>query len=914
MRYQRVTGATLGLALMASAAPGWAADEQETPPTPDNPSYAAQVQSIPSVEKPIKGQAGASGLFEGQSLTLTTRNFYSRENMKDSFTFRIPKAGGGSQRIHQRNAWVQGTVLKYSSGYTQGSIGFGFDVAAFNEIALERGKGRIGGGGNRTLANSDGEAIGEWSKLGVANIRLRASNTEFKAGRFLVNTPVFSYIDNRALPSSFTGFAVTSEELDNLSLQAGSFRKVSPRTGSGDEDMTTEYGTRQVKGDRLNYLGGNYKPLDGLEISLYGSHFQDVWNQYYLGVTHDIGDLENGIALRTAFNGYHTGDTGAREAGYIDNDTWSLAFTLGHRAHALTLAYQQVDGNEYFDYVHETSAIFLANSMLADYNSPNEKSAQIRYETDWSYYGVPGLSTGVWYVKGWDAAQAKNLVVCTEASPEGFDIVQYTGAVTADASAETVFNRLLAFRPGTTEVIPGLAERWDVSADGLSYTFHLRPGVKFHTTDYFKPTRSLNADDVLWTFQRALDPKHPWHASALRGYAYFDAMGMGELIKSVEKVDELTVRFVLNRPEAPFLRDMAMPFASIYSAEYGDQLLAAGKQGQLNNQPIGTGPFVFKRYAKDAQVRYTANPDYYAGKPPIDNLVFAITLDPNVRMQKVRAGECQVSLYPKPEDVPRLKQDPNLAVDEIDALLTTYIAINTQHKPLDDPRVRQAINLALDKKAMLDAVFGPGAASPAVGPYPPTLLGYNHSIQDWPHDPERARALLKEAGAENLRITLFIRNGTSPTIPNPALAAQMLQADLAKAGIQLTIRSLEWGELLKRSKAGEHDLSLLGWAGDNGDPDNFLSPNLSCAAAESGENQARWCDKDFEALMRKAREVSDPAERAKLYEQAQVVFHEQAPWIPLAYPKLFNVRRNTVQGYVINPLSNNNFVTTSVKP
>ncbi|MFL4027100.1 OprD family outer membrane porin [Pseudomonas aeruginosa] len=899
---------------MASAAPGWAADEQETPPTPDNPSYAAQVQSIPSVEKPIKGQAGASGLFEGQSLTLTTRNFYSRENMKDSFTFRIPKAGGGSQRIHQRNAWVQGTVLKYSSGYTQGSIGFGFDVAAFNEIALERGKGRIGGGGNRTLANSDGEAIGEWSKLGVANIRLRASNTEFKAGRFLVNTPVFSYIDNRALPSSFTGFAVTSEELDNLSLQAGSFRKVSPRTGSGDEDMTTEYGTRQVKGDRLNYLGGNYKPLDGLEISLYGSHFQDVWNQYYLGVTHDIGDLENGIALRTAFNGYHTGDTGAREAGYIDNDTWSLAFTLGHRAHALTLAYQQVDGNEYFDYVHETSAIFLANSMLADYNSPNEKSAQIRYETDWSYYGVPGLSTGVWYVKGWDAAQAKNLVVCTEASPEGFDIVQYTGAVTADASAETVFNRLLAFRPGTTEVIPGLAERWDVSADGLSYTFHLRPGVKFHTTDYFKPTRSLNADDVLWTFQRALDPKHPWHASALRGYAYFDAMGMGELIKSVEKVDELTVRFVLNRPEAPFLRDMAMPFASIYSAEYGDQLLAAGKQGQLNNQPIGTGPFVFKRYAKDAQVRYTANPDYYAGKPPIDNLVFAITLDPNVRMQKVRAGECQVSLYPKPEDVPRLKQDPNLAVDEIDALLTTYIAINTQHKPLDDPRVRQAINLALDKKAMLDAVFGPGAASPAVGPYPPTLLGYNHSIQDWPHDPERARALLKEAGAENLRITLFIRNGTSPTIPNPALAAQMLQADLAKAGIQLTIRSLEWGELLKRSKAGEHDLSLLGWAGDNGDPDNFLSPNLSCAAAESGENQARWCDKDFEALMRKAREVSDPAERAKLYEQAQVVFHEQAPWIPLAYPKLFNVRRNTVQGYVINPLSNNNFVTTSVKP
>ena len=132
MRNQRVTSATLGLALLAASAPGWAADEQENPPAPDNPSYAAEVQSIPSVAKPIKGQAGATGLVEGQSLTLTTRNFYSRENMKDSFTFRIPKAGGGSQRIHQRNAWVQGTVLKYSSGYTQGTVGFGFDVAAFN--------------------------------------------------------------------------------------------------------------------------------------------------------------------------------------------------------------------------------------------------------------------------------------------------------------------------------------------------------------------------------------------------------------------------------------------------------------------------------------------------------------------------------------------------------------------------------------------------------------------------------------------------------------------------------------------------------------------------------------------------------------------------------------------------------------
>lgn len=391
--------ATLALALLAATGAA-GAEEQPMPPVPENPSYAAQVQNIPAVDKPVKGQAGATGFIEGQSLTLSTRNFAAREQMKDSFGFTIPK-DGGREHTHSRRAWVQGTQLKYSSGYTQGTIGFGLDVAAFNAINLERGKGRIGGGGNRTLADSNGHGVEEWSKLGIANVRLRVSNTELKAGRFQVDTPVFSYFDNRALPSSFTGYAITSEELDNLALQAGSFRRVSPRTGSGDEAFTTEYGTREVKGEHMHYLGGNYKPLESLEIAAYGGRFEDIWDQYYLGITHTLGDREN-LSLRTALNGYRTRDTGSRKAGYIDNNAWSLAFTLAHQAHALTLAWQQIDGDEYFDYVHETAAIYLANSLLSDYNGPNEKSAQIRYETDWSYFGVPGLSTTAWYAKGWD--------------------------------------------------------------------------------------------------------------------------------------------------------------------------------------------------------------------------------------------------------------------------------------------------------------------------------------------------------------------------------------------------------------------------------------------------------------------------------------------------------------------------------
>ena len=343
-------------------------------------------------------------------------------------------------------------------------------------------------------------------------------------------------------------------------------------------------------------------------------------------------------------------------------------------------------------------------------------------------------------------ASAKPLVVCTEASPEGFDPVLYTTAVTADAAAETLFNRLVDFKPGTAQIQPALAESWDISPDGLQYTFHLRPGVAFHTTDYFKPTRTLNADDVVWSFQRQLDPNHPWHKQSAVGFPYFESMDFQNLLKRVEKVDDMSVRFTLNRPEAPFLLDLGMAFTSIHSAEYAAQLQKADKMADLNSKPIGTGPFIFQRYAKDAQVRYKANPHYFRGKPPADPLIFAITPDNNTRLQKLKANECQVALYPKPDDVPSIQADPALQIATIAAMSTGYTAINTSHPYLSDVRVRRAIELALDKQTYVDTLYGKGNAIAAVNPYPPALLGYNTTLKNPPQDLDQARALLKEAG------------------------------------------------------------------------------------------------------------------------------------------------------------------------
>ena len=262
-------------------------------------------------------------------------------------------------------------------------------------------------------------------------------------------------------------------------------------------------------------------------------------------------------------------------------------------------------------------------------------------------------AAGVFALLAGTASAQSTLVYCSEGSPEGFDPALYTSGTTFDASSHPIYNRLVEFETGSTNVIPGLAESWEVSEDGTEVTFNLREGVKFHTTDYFTPSRELNADDVIYSFMRQLETEGSWE--------YFNAMSMPDLVESIEKVDDMTVKFNLTRPEAPFIANLAMDFASIQSKEYADAMEEAGTPEMLNQQPIGTGPFEFVAYQKDAVIRYAANPDYWKeGLPKVDNLVFAITPDASVRYQKLQAGECHVMPYPNPADIQAMKDDENI--------------------------------------------------------------------------------------------------------------------------------------------------------------------------------------------------------------------------------------------------------------
>ncbi|MEL6965564.1 MAG: ABC transporter substrate-binding protein, partial [Pseudomonadota bacterium] len=236
------------------------------------------------------------------------------------------------------------------------------------------------------------------------------------------------------------------------------------------------------------------------------------------------------------------------------------------------------------------------------------------------------------------AASAQSLVYCSEGSPEGFDPALYTAGTTFDASSHPLYNRLVEFKVGTTEVIPGLAESWEVSEDGKTVTFSLRQGVTFHSNENFTPTRDFNADDVIFTFNRQKDDGHPYNEVSGGTWEYFDGMSMPDLIESIEKVDDYTVVFNLTRPEAPFIANMAMDFASIVSKEYADVMMEAGTPEMVNQAPIGTGPFTFQAYQKDAVIRYLRHNDYWGDKAKVEALIFAITPDASVRYQKVQAG------------------------------------------------------------------------------------------------------------------------------------------------------------------------------------------------------------------------------------------------------------------------------------
>lgn len=503
-------------------------------------------------------------------------------------------------------------------------------------------------------------------------------------------------------------------------------------------------------------------------------------------------------------------------------------------------------------------------------------------------------------------AETKTFTYCLEASPAGLNPQLVTDGASLDVG-QAIYNRLVDFEQGTTNLIPSLAERWEISDDGKTYTFFLRQNVKFHSNKNFTPSRDFNADDVIFSIERQRNVDNPYHKVSGGNYEFFLGMDMQNIIDSLEKVNDYTLKIQLKQPNAPFLANLAMDFMAIFSAEYAEKMLAAGTPEKLDSDPIGTGAFEFHSYQKDANVRFTAFENYWQGRTKLERLVFEITPDAAVRLAKLEKNECQAMPYPNPADLNSLKNNPNVQLLEKSGLNVGYITFNLRKAPFDNQKVRQALNYAVNKDEILTSVYQ-GSGIKAKNPMPSTIWGYNDDVVDYEYNPAKAKALLVEAGFENgFETEIWAMPVARPYNPNARRMAEMIQEDWRKIGVEAKIVSYEWGEYLKRMAAGEHTTGMMGWTGDNGDPDNFLNTLLSCNAVSQGSNYAGFCNAEYDKLVTEAAMISEQDKRSELYKKAQNIVKEQATWLPIAHSTVYFPVRKEVKGYVLSPFLAHNF-------
>ncbi|CCQ12413.1 Dipeptide-binding ABC transporter, periplasmic substrate-binding component (TC 3.A.1.5.2) [Pseudoalteromonas luteoviolacea B = ATCC 29581] len=499
------------------------------------------------------------------------------------------------------------------------------------------------------------------------------------------------------------------------------------------------------------------------------------------------------------------------------------------------------------------------------------------------------------------ARKAQGLVYCAEANPVAFNPQVTTTGSTIDIIANQLYDKLLSIDPNSGEFRPELATHWDIANDGKEVTFYLRKDVQFHTTSYFTPTRTFNADDVVFSFSRLFDVYNPYHFVGDANYPYFQSIGMDQLIRQVVKIDDYTVRFELFNAESSFLSNLATDFAVVTSKEYAQNLLKIGKEAQFDQLPVGTGPYLFKHFLRDNLIRYHRNAHYWKHPVAMEQLVYDITTNGTSRIAKMLTKECDITAHPSATQLEFLISREDIRVDKAANLNIGFWAFNTERPPFDNPIVRRALSHALDVNKMMQAVFyGSGIA--AKSNLPPSSWAFAPQSQLPEYDPEKAKQLLLEAGyPDGFSMTLWAMPVSRIYNPNARKMAELIQSDLKLIGVTAKIVEYEWNTFIDRVGRHEHDSVLLGWAADTPDPDNFFTPLLSCTATFSGKNPSNWCNPEFDLLLTQALDTNDIELRKVYYQQAQAMIAKELPLMPIAHGLRFQASSSDVEGIELRP-------------
>ena len=501
-------------------------------------------------------------------------------------------------------------------------------------------------------------------------------------------------------------------------------------------------------------------------------------------------------------------------------------------------------------------------------------------------------------------------VYCVNGQVNTFNPQKAGSGLIVDTLAAQLFDRLLDVDPYTYRLVPELAESWEVLDNGATYRFHLRRNVPFQKTPWFTPTRPLNADDVVFTFQRIFDRNHPWHYINGGSFPYFDSLQFADTISGIRKLDNNTVEFRLTRPDASFLWHLATHYASVMSAEYADKLSAEDKQEQMDRQPVGTGPFQLAEYRTGQYVRLQRHPGFWRGKPLMPQVVVDLGSGGTGRLSKLLTGECDVLAWPAASQLSILRDDPRLRLTLRPGMNIAYLAFNTDKPPLNNPAVRHALALAINNQRLMQSIYY-GTAETAASILPRASWAYDNEAKITEYNPQKAREQLKALGAENLNLQLWVPTSSQAWNPSPLKTAELIQADMAQAGVKVTIVPVEGRFQEARLMDMNHDLTLSGWATDSNDPDSFFRPLLSCAAIRSQTNFAHWCNREFDEVLQKALSSQQLASRIEAYDQAQTILARELPVLPLASSLRLQAYRYDMKGLVLSPFGNASFAGVS---
>ena len=525
------------------------------------------------------------------------------------------------------------------------------------------------------------------------------------------------------------------------------------------------------------------------------------------------------------------------------------------------------------------------------------------------------------------------LIYCTNATGFSFNPQTADAGTSMNVVTEQIYNKLFDISNTSAIPTPVLAQSYSVSPDGTVITIHLRKGIKFHRTDWFKPTRDFNADDVVFSLNRVLgyetylptleqssvDYKNPqyriFHEQAKKvRFPYFESIKLNQKIESVKALNSHTVQITLFKPDASILSHLASQYAIIFSQEYAVQLNADDNLVQLDILPVGTGPYKVKNYFRNQYVRLEKNEDYWQKDAKIKNIIIDLSTDRTGRLVKFFNGECQIASYPEVSQLGLLKEnDKRYYVKSAEGMNLAYLAFNFQNAVIQDEQVRRAIAQAINRQRIIKTIYH-NTATVANNIIPNISWASSVNTPDFAYDfnPSEAKKVLQD---KQLHLNMWVLNEEQVYNPAPLKTAELIKEDLNNVGVNVTIRSVTRTFLIDQlnKKSENYDMILTGWLAGNLDPDSFMRPILSCNSASEMTNLSNWCDEDFDQLMDKALDSPNLWERAHVYNQAQELILSKLPIVPLANMKRVLVVNSRVRHIEMNPFGSLNFSTLSLR-